>query len=431
MTILGRPALPVKRWALSLLALGLMVSHPTGFGAGSAATDPVSVTPTWYPQLQGEQVGFDDTRWFYAPFGTTTDDPPTRYLTRTEDQTDTVPDEEGAGATVTINRTITHTDKMTGVQTTTTEQFMWHVDDIVELGVFDDTGDVLVTISEVQTYQSSMDDDGSGQTTAENVWLSDLYTPEEFVGNVEGWVPAFQNTYTPDVNSAYIHLSPDKLTYSVYKLQYKWNMGDHTTSTIFWDEQFTPEDRSPVQHRVMSWTGNGSAESPVFTLDPSNHPTVDNSTTPPQTINKQNGTYQIAIVPAEIKVKKKGPGRANTDRLIVKTGDTLEFKLSDIAPEQYPLSTDQIVWYYQQMQPNGSYDAWQQFGDYAKGVKFEYTTTVGGIFQVKAVVLGNNEVRYLRKYDEVLRGSAPFPIFTFGPGTHGKLNQIGVWQRCS
>jgi hypothetical protein len=85
MSIPRRPALQAKAWALSLLAMGLTLISQKGFGAGSAPTGAVSVTPTWRAQLLGEQVGFDGTRWFYPPFDTT-DQPPRRYLTLTDVQ---------------------------------------------------------------------------------------------------------------------------------------------------------------------------------------------------------------------------------------------------------------------------------------------------------------------------------------------------------
>jgi hypothetical protein len=280
----------MKRWVSALLAMGLVVAIQAAFGVGSAPTDSVSVTPTWQPQLQGEKVGFDGTRWFYGPFGGDTDSPPPRYLTLTEQWM--LP----SGYWITY---ITHTDKKTGQQTTTTiADDVLSIEDLLDYfeSYEGDWETFIDMFFDPGTFLYGPVDDGNGGALLKASALSDLYTPEEFVGNVEGWVPAFQNTVASGVDSAYLHLSDEKLTYSLQKLQYKWNMGDHTDSSVVWDEQFTPDDGGPVQHHVMSWAANGSAESPVFSIDPTNYPTVDNSTNPPQTVTKQNGTYQIGGV---------------------------------------------------------------------------------------------------------------------------------------
>jgi hypothetical protein len=157
------------------------------------------------------------------------------------------------------------------------------------------------------TFSFDLVDDGNSGAWYKVSALSDPYTPEDFIGNVPGWVPPFQNAYSPDVNSAYLHLPSGELTCNLYKLQYKWKVGGQT-GTVVWDEQFTPDDGGPVQHHVMSWTGSG--ESPDFNIDPATYPAVDDSTNQPQTVAKQSGTYQVAGVSVEMKIWN-GQGAVN------------------------------------------------------------------------------------------------------------------------
>lgn len=333
MNKLSMRALHVKTWVLPILALVLTVTIQAAFGAGSPPTDAVSVTPTWRAQLLGEQVGFDATRRDYPPFEDSTDDPPPpppppppphRYLRLTDEQIYTVPNYNGTMQIITTITTITQTDKKTGERTQTqttqvTEVMTVSSDDLIaaELGLTLEEYYAWVAayhgastiISEVEKLDPGKD---ANDTSPHIYTLSDLYTPEVFVKDLvgtsddPGWVPAFkdtQNSYTPDVNSAYLHLPEDELTCSLYKLKYKWNAGDQEVGTVVWDEQFTPDDGSDVQHHVKSWTGSG--ESPVFTIDPANYQTDDTSTTAPQSAAIPSGTYQVIPVKVEFMGNKK------------------------------------------------------------------------------------------------------------------------------
>ena len=136
---------------------------------------------------------------------------------------------------------------------------------------------------------------------------------------------------------------------------------------------------------------------------------------------------RLMLLPVEIKVNIKGRNRALTDRLLAKKGDTLQFQLSDIPQEQFPLPIDKIVWYYQQMKPDGTYADWTLFGDTGKGVKFESVMQTAGIFQIKAVLQGSTDVFYLRKYDEIWVTSGHIVNDgIYGPGRKGQPNAIGV-----
>jgi hypothetical protein len=208
---------------------------------------------------------------------------------------------------ITTITTITQTDKKTGQQTTTTQTTQTtqtvtvSSDDVyaAEVGLTLEEyyawvaayHGIFTSISDIEVVGPGAD---ANDTSPHIYTLSDLYTPEDFVGNVAGWVPMFQNTYTPDVNSAYLHLPDDELTCNLYTLQYKWNAGNQGVGTVVWDEQFTPDSGGEVQHHVMSWTGSG--ESQVFTIDPANYPTVDNG----QTVYEQNGTYHVIVLPVEV-----------------------------------------------------------------------------------------------------------------------------------
>lgn len=130
------------------------------------------------------------------------------------------------------------------------------------------------------------------------------------------------------------------------------------------------------------------------------------------------------ILPVEIQIKKLGTVAAPLDGLVVKVGDTLEFKLTDTLSESFPVPRENIKWYQKQMKWDGTYTGWQDIGAHARGVKFEHTCGGGGIFQVKAeltVGLQVIPVIFDRDKDELRTVNGPM-----GPGRKGQPDAVGV-----
>lgn len=124
--------------------------------------------------------------------------------------------------------------------------------------------------------------------------------------------------------------------------------------------------------------------------------------TSPGDPNAQPQERAFLLLPLDITVKKQGVAQPPTDGVIVKNGDVIEIKLNDIPQEKSPLNRDQIVWHYRQLKRDGSFTDWQPFGAHGKGVRFEHTTTTGGIFQIKVVLIAGGEEQehlYARKQD--------------------------------
>jgi hypothetical protein len=99
----------------------------------------------------------------------------------------------------------------------------------------------------------------------------------------------------------------------------------------------------------------------------------------------------------EVKVTEKGKSPP-TDGVCVKTGTTLEYKLSD---SDLGLPASAITWKSSQLKGNGTYTAWAPFG--TGGVKMDYTEQTKGIFKVRATINAggsNIDIDYLRSKDE-------------------------------
>ncbi len=91
----------------------------------------------------------------------------------------------------------------------------------------------------------------------------------------------------------------------------------------------------------------------------------------------------IALLPINVSIKKKTDTEAPKDGMVAKVGDVIEFKLSDIPPENFPVPAANIKWFYKQLKADGTYTDWADIGSDARGVKFEHTYTAGGIFEIK------------------------------------------------
>jgi hypothetical protein len=125
------------------------------------------------------------------------------------------------------------------------------------------------------------------------------------------------------------------------------------------------------------------------------------------------------LLPVDIAVRKKGTTAAPEDGLLVKKGDIMEFALAPSYFDQEKQFENLITWEYRQLKADGTFNPpdpnWTAFGAHGKGTKFEHTTTLGGIYQVRAVKnSGGTEqkLQYLRKKDAI-----------HATGSDGKYNE--------
>ena len=133
--------------------------------------------------------------------------------------------------------------------------------------------------------------------------------------------PAFQNIFSENKSAtAALHMGISNSYLS--KLQYKFKVNKDPNGVVVWDVTFIPDDGSDIKHDIHSWQTNGVTESPVYTVDPT------------QLNNKQNGVYQVVLVPVDIAVD------ANRDGVIKFAGNyndsTLAGKPSDKTTEATP-----------------------------------------------------------------------------------------------
>jgi hypothetical protein len=129
------------------------------------------------------------------------------------------------------------------------------------------------------------------------------------------------------------------------------------------------------------------------------------------------------LLPVEIEIRRKGDATSD-ESVLVRTDDTLEVGLSESYLDEVKQFEDSISWQYRQLNGDGSYEEWVDFGAHGKGTKFEHNITVGGIYQVKAVFEGGCEVTYDRDASEVLEEGQMKT--TIGPGLVGEADSLGV-----
>jgi len=79
------------------------------------------------------------------------------------------------------------------------------------------------------------------------------------------------------------------------------------------------------------------------------------------------------------------------------------------------------------MKADGTWTDWQDMGVHARGVKFDHPTQFGGIFQLKAVIVGRHEdaILYLRKKNETKTGPDDVEV-KYGDGKIGEPDAFGV-----
>ena len=114
---------------------------------------------------------------------------------------------------------------------------------------------------------------------------------------------------------------------------------------------------------------------------------------------------QISYVPVEVAVKKKMDSDPPIDGMIAKVNDIIEFKISDISQENFPIAAQNIKWFQKQLLADGTYADWCDIGQDARGVKFEHSYDNGGIFQIKCEITANDHTivfNYVRKQDNIM-----------------------------
>jgi len=89
---------------------------------------------------------------------------------------------------------------------------------------------------------------------------------------------------------------------------------------------------------------------------------------------------------------------APPDGLVVKKGDSVTMK-ANILPTSYVLPVEEPKWYYQRLKADGLWEAWTSFGDSAHDKIYTHTTTISGVFRVKAVLTVGSSIIYEKVYE--------------------------------
>lgn len=266
-----------------LVAVAALVRADPVFGSGSASTEPIKIIPLSAPQLIGESVGIY--RW--NDTGIVGNIDPSHYYKKYVFT-------QIIGSSY-FHKVVTY-DPVT--QSTST------------VGSSGDWYEPVTTVSDTtQTWGHPGSDHGSKVK-------SDEFFGEAFKSFIETHVPSFEGFWGGD-NSAYIIYIPlasynqtyTPSIYGVSNLQYKWKVNAGSNSTVLWDVQYTPRDdiynsfmpSGPIQHTLMSWTPNGSAESPVYTIKPL------------ELNGKHNGTYDVVPLTMKLVVDANRDGWMDFD----------------------------------------------------------------------------------------------------------------------
>ena len=87
-----------------------------------------------------------------------------------------------------------------------------------------------------------------------------------------------------------------------------------------------------------------------------------------------------------------------SDGLVVKNGDNVTMK-ANILPTSYVPPANEPEWYHQRLKTDGSWEAWTSFGTSAHGKTYMHTTTMSGVFRVKAVLAVGGSVLCEKIYE--------------------------------
>lgn len=91
----------------------------------------------------------------------------------------------------------------------------------------------------------------------------------------------------------------------------------------------------------------------------------------------------VVLLPVEIRIKRQGERSAPNGGLVVDRNSVVEIQLTRTPQENFPTPAANIKWYSRKLKWDGTYEAWQDMGPSARGVKFSHTCEEAGIFQVK------------------------------------------------
>jgi hypothetical protein len=128
------------------------------------------------------------------------------------------------------------------------------------------------------------------------------------------------------------------------------------------------------------------------------------------------------LLPVQVTLQKQGASAPPTTGVLVKTGDTIQMALNPgllngtIPLTSYPLQTSQVNWQYREMNGDGTFTAWTNFQATPEGPEYNYSTTVGGIYQVQAIITVNGASetwQYNRQQDD-----------PYGSDSDGNFNPI-------
>jgi hypothetical protein len=173
------------------------------------------------------------------------------------------------------------------------------------------------------------------------------------------------------------------------------------------NQKFTVWPKAVDGQTITSIAGDGPADSPQvfiakkaeilqYLLDNSERLMAQNKDWPEDPADEpMNKTARL--LPVQIEARKQGTTAAPETGLLVKKGDVLEFAL---APQFFDAEDNfetLITWQYRQLNSDGTYTGWTDFGSNGTGTKFEHTTTESGIFQIKATVQNAGEHFHVRK----------------------------------
>jgi hypothetical protein len=272
----------------------------------SPTTTSSVVTPLSYPTIKGETIGYGHYKTGRPGFLFSTSH--NYYLTESEVTSTESQDQDGNWAFSGSTTTTSMFDPITGQKTTQPTVTVGGGGYDVEL-----YGGTLTTVSDSLKQIVGTGYPGDHARSTYKHTLSNIYTTDMLVQNVEARVPAFKNQFTVGGNWAYIYLDPGGSAYDVYKLQYKWQANATQTALVVWDEVFTPYDANGdwnpgpngenIKHNVKRWVTSGTGDSPVYVIDPT------------QQNNKHNGYYEVLLV----QIEPDDPGQTDIKGAMVRS----------------------------------------------------------------------------------------------------------------
>jgi hypothetical protein len=133
----------------------------------------------------------------------------------------------------------------------------------------------------------------------------------------------------------------------------------------------------------------------------------------------------------DITVKKQGDALPPDDGVVVKTADTLQVALAPTYYNQTNQIQDLITWEYRQLRGDGTWGSsgsngdnvgWMSLGSNYQGTTFDYQTTKGGIFELRAKITVNKAVQ---TYDYVRKKDVPVASATESGGAYNESYRKG------